>query len=159
MPMNVLIVCDKAAKPLAESMAQGAKEVGATVTLLNVSANPDPKKFDFVFLGGKAGKTFSLTPYIQKTDWHDTKTAVFGAKQKNATLDAVVALLRQKQSDVQKNTFAASLKGPLALLGIGKFLEEDFIRARGFGERTLNTAFELRVQKSTDKQRISGYLK
>ncbi len=49
--MNVLIVFDKAAKPLAEAIGTGAKEVGATPILLDPSQNPDPKKFDFVFLG------------------------------------------------------------------------------------------------------------
>jgi hypothetical protein len=157
--MNVLIVCDTPAKPLAESIAQGITEIGSTPTIKDPKTNPDPKAFDFVFIGGKMGKTFTLNPFIQKMDWHNTKTAVFSIKQKNANLDAIIQLLKQKGSAIQKNSFSTTLKGPLSSLGLGKFSEEDFIRARGFGERTLNTAFDLKVQKSTDKQRIQGYVK
>ncbi|MBI4360929.1 hypothetical protein HY572_04120 [Candidatus Micrarchaeota archaeon] len=155
--MNVLIVFDDAVQKLAEAVAEGVKEIGHQAVLQSVSKNPDPQGVDFVFLGGKQGKTFSLNDYVEKREWTGKKVSVFGIK--NASGDDGTALLKKRGAQVEKNTFFAKLYGALSFLGKGRFAEDDLIRARGFGERTLNQAFDLKIQKSNGKARIQGYLK
>lgn len=156
--MNVLIVLDDPTKKLAEAIAEGVREIGHQAVLQPASNNPDPAGFDFVFLGGRQGKTFSAKSYAEKRDWKGKKVAVFGVKN-GKTADDGTALLRTKGADVEKNTFFAKLQGPFAFLGKGSFAGEDLIRARGFGERTLNQAFDLKIQKQNGKTRIQGYIK
>lgn len=156
--MNVLIVYEEAVKPLADAIAEGVREIGHQPVVSPVAKNPDPKEFDFVFLGGRQGKKFSLNAYTQRFDWTGKKAAVFGIKNGKNTDDGTAAL-KQKGANVEKNTFFAKLHGTLAFLGRGRFAEDDFIRARGFGERTLNQAFDLKIHKFNGKNRIQGYLK
>ncbi|HLD75391.1 MAG TPA: hypothetical protein VI874_00100, partial [Candidatus Norongarragalinales archaeon] len=58
-----------------------------------------------------------------------------------------------------KATFCALREGPLTFLGMGPVRESDLIRARGFGERTLNNAFGLSFGGESEKAKIRGYLK
>lgn len=159
--MNVLVAYDNPTiKPLADAIAQGAKELNATVTVKTTAENFQLAGFDFVFVGGVLDARFSAASFISKTNWPKTKAAVFCVKKKTGNLDAALQLLSQKGVQVEKNTFSALLEGPLAFVGMGKIKDADLIRARGFGERTLNVAFDLQIGKDTEKaDKIKGYTK
>lgn len=159
--MNVLILFDSpAVKPLADAIAQGAKELQASVTVKTVTEKPSFSGFDFVFAGGTLDKGFSMQKYLESQVVSKTKMALFCVKKGAGNLDLAVQTLQSKGAQVEKNTFSAQLQGPLAFAGVGKIKEADLIRARGFGERTLNVAFDLRIGKDTEKaDKIKGYVK
>ncbi len=159
--MNVLIVYDSpAVKPLGDAIAQGAKELQANVTVKTTAEKPSFAGFDFVFAGGTLDKGFSIQKYLEAQDVSKCKMALFCVKKGTGNLDLAVQTLQQKGAQVEKNAFSAQLQGPLAFAGMGKLKEADLIRARGFGERTLNVAFDLRIGKDTEKaDKIKGYVK
>ncbi len=159
--MNVLVVFEgTACKPLADAIAQGARELQATVTLKSMVEKPNPAAFDFVFIGGILDGRFSALSFIEKSDFAKAKAALFCVKKGTGTLDMATQTLQQKGVQVERNSFTAQLQGALAFAGMGTLKEADLIRARGFGERTLNVAFGLGIAKDTEKaDRIKGYLK
>ncbi len=159
--MNVLVVYEGAAvKPLADAIAQGAQELKATVAVKTAAEKPQWSGFDFVFAGGMLDGGFSIQKYMETKDVSKTKLALFCVKKGAGNLDLAVQTLQGKGAQVEKNSFSAQLDGPLSFVGMGKIKEADLIRARGFGERTLNVAFDLRIGKDTEKaDKIKGYVK
>ncbi|MBI2445963.1 hypothetical protein HYV43_06250 [Candidatus Micrarchaeota archaeon] len=159
--MNVLIVYEGAAvKPLADAIAQGAQELNATVAVKTAAEKPPWAGCDFVFAGGMLDKGFSVQKYLETKDVSKTKLALFCVKKGAGNLDLAVQTLQQKGAQVERNTFSAQLQGPLSFVGVGKLKDADLIRARGFGERTLNVAFSLGIAKDTEKaDKIKGYVK
>ncbi len=159
--MNVLVVYEgTAVKPLAEAIAQGAQELKAAVAVKTTAEKPSFAGFDFIFAGGMLHNGFSIQKYLEVKDVSKTKLALFCVKKGAGNLDLAVQTLQGKGAQVEKNSFSALLDGPLAFAGMGKLKEADLIRARGFGERTLNVAFDLRIGKDTEKaDKIKGYIK
>lgn len=159
--MNVLVVYEGAVvKPLADAIAQGAKELQASVAVKTVAEKPLFSGVDFVFAGGMLQNGFSIQKFLTDQDVSKAKMALFCVKKGAGNLDLTIQTLQQKGAQVEKNTFSAQLDGALAFMGMGKIKEADLIRARGFGERTLNVAFDLKIGKDTEKaDRIKGYLK
>jgi len=159
--MNVLVVFEGiASKPLADAIAQGARELQSQVTLKSTVEKPATAGFDFVFIGGILDGRFTAQSFIEKSDFGKAKAALFCVKKGTGTLDLAIQTLQQKGVSVERNSFTAQLQGALAFAGMGSLKEADLIRARGFGERTLNIAFGLDIAKDTEKaDRIRGYLK
>ncbi|MBI5225616.1 hypothetical protein HY994_00055 [Candidatus Micrarchaeota archaeon] len=159
--MDVLILYDNPSlKPLADAIAQGAKELKTTVTIKTVAEKPNLAGVDFVFVGGVLDGKLSTQNYLTQQNWSKTKMALFCVKKTTGSLDTLVQALAEKGAKIEKNTFSTKLAGPLAFVGIGKLPESDLIRARGFGERTLNVAFDLGIGRNTEKSdKITGYLK
>ncbi len=158
--MNVLIVYEgPLAEKLAGAIAQGAKELNAQVTLKTTKDNLSLKSFEFVLLGGTMGGSFSADAYIKKNDWNTVNVALFAAKTGAKGLELVADSLQKKGAKVEKNSFTARVTGLLSGLGMGQAKEADIIRARGFGERTLNSFFNLPFGSESEKSKIKGYLK
>lgn len=160
--MKVLVAYSSSAgnaRKLAETIATGAREAGATVELVDAGRQkPLYEAYEFVFLGCDALLSFDSKLLAGKLE--GKKIALFASRSGLAkkALDEVLASLKQRNVGVV-NTFVVQPLGPLAFLGFGEVKEADLIRARGFGERTTNTAFNVDVRKNNDKaSRISGYL-
>ena len=150
-------------KRIAEAVAGGVKRTGVETVLTEASEELDGSAFDFVFVGsevhgGAFGEPARL--FLDENKWEGRQLAVFACHygDKEALGRVVEELSRRKARVV--NSLNVQAGSPWNVVGAGKKLsEEDLIRAAGFGERTVNNAFNFRVKKSCEKRRISGYVK
>ncbi len=165
-PPRVLVVYasrNGTTKKVAEALAEGCRRTAAEVVLTEVSEELDAGAFGLVFVGSCVHRgrfDESITRFLDENKWEGRNVAVFachsGAKE---ALGKVVAELSQRKARVL-NSLNIQSSSPLNVLGFGKRLnEQDLIRATGFGERTVNNAFGLHVQKNREKRRIKGYVK
>lgn len=161
--MNVLIwtTPDVGVQKIADSIEAGAKEVQAAVTRTKTAITKQNVDLaEFVFFGcafsefGKPAVQQALASAARKN------AALFFIGPKTDSKAVEAAVQKASKAGVNlKGTFFATLEGPLSFLGMGSVKEADLIRARGFGERTLNTAFGLQFGGDSEKSRIKGYLK
>ena len=151
------------ARALAEKIAEGAREATAEAEVVDVAKKAlDLSQYEFVFLGCDILFSFDsrLLPAANSKSFGGVRTAVFAARGRHGekgVTDAVSRIIAGGGS--VRSTFFVQTKGVLSWIGFGRISDEDAIRARGFGERTVNNALGIQVRKDSEKSRIMGYIK
>ncbi len=143
----------------AKAVLEGADRTPTKPVLAEASPETGADSFDFVFLGcaSHLGAP-SQEEFVESNDWNGKKVAVFSVGANKKALTELVENLSSKGAPVV-STLDLRLGGLLSFAGFGELSEQDLIRARGFGERTVNTAFSFKVPKNKEKHHIKGYLK
>ena len=159
---RTLITLPEGSAPLAKAakaVLEGASRTRAKAVLAEASPETGADSFDFVFLGcASYWGAPSLREFVESNDWNGKKVAVFSVGASKEALEALSETLSEKGASVIA-TLDLRLGGLLSFAGFGGLSEQDLIRARGFGERTANTAFSFKVPKNKEKHHIKGYLK
>ncbi len=159
---RVLIVYPAGSKALekaARAVVEGVRRTPSLAVIAEASPETGADSFDFVFLGCASylGAPSPLE-FVESNDWNGKKVAVFSVGANKKALTELVETLSSKGASVV-STLDLRLGGLLSFAGFGELGEQDLIRARGFGERTVNTAFSFKVPKNKEKHHIKGYLK
>jgi len=157
-PARTLIVYSSKrghAEKLARAVFEGVRRTPSRATLAEASPEAGADAFSMVFIGFEESAPQPIREFVESNDWTGKKVAFFGA---DAGFDALSKKLGEAGAEVL-GSLNAHVTGFLSFLGFGDVSEQDLIRARGFGERTTNTAFYFRVGGNKEKHRIKGYLK
>ncbi|MFH0922768.1 MAG: hypothetical protein V1811_01790, partial [Candidatus Micrarchaeota archaeon] len=136
-----IAVVSKGVPEVAKAIESGAVEAGAQVSACGEA--------ELIFVNASETQDFSA--------FKGKKIAVFFVKtvfSLFAPKPEKIFEKAQEQGASVANTLALNAKGFAKTLS-----EEDFARAKAFGERTVRNISGSRPEKSSEKRRIKGYLK
>lgn len=136
-----IAVVSKGFPEVAKAIESGAAEAEAHIV--------DASEADLVFVNASETRDFTL--------FKGKKIAVFFVKTVLSFFSVKPEKIfetAQKQGAAVVNTLALNAKGFSKTLS-----EEDYARAKAFGERTVRNISGSRPEKTSEKRRIKGYLK